>query len=431
MSERIEIENFLVIKKVEFEVKKINIIIGRQAQGKSVVAKISYFFSNLSDTFFEGIREFLPKKELDNRILERFESYFPRYAWDGSEFLIKYKIGEVEIFIEGVKHSKNRTKLKLSYSSALANLYASKKKVYKRKLEELSARDLRASKYKFAQTESMIFYEYVLNPTLDGNLAYFFGSSVFIPASRTFFANLQKNIFTFLASNIDIDPFIKEFGSVYENSKKMYASAILKRSRANKSSVIKELDIAIENIVGGEYEYSNEQDWIVSKKFKVNLANASSGQQEAMPMLLLLAVWPQLYRNREIEGSLYIEEPEAHLFPDSQSRLVSLFSLLAEKSNCRFFITTHSPYILSALNNLVLAGEAIKEGKIGKESFIGINGVCEPLLFEDVSAFTMSKGSLIDIKDYEIKMVGGEVLDQVSEHFESVVDFILSSESEG
>lgn len=429
MFEKIEIENFLVIKKVEFEVKKVNIIIGRQAQGKSVIAKLSYFFSNLSDNFVDGIRDFLQKKDLDAKILERFESYFPRYAWEGSEFTIKYKIGEIEITVEGVKQSKNRTKLKLSYSSRLANMYAAKKKVYKRKLDELSVRDLRASKYKFAQSESMIFYEHVLNPILDGDLSYFFGSSVFIPASRTFFANLQKNIFTFLASNIDIDPFIKEFGSVYENSKKMYASPVIKRARNNRGTVINELDRAIENIVGGEYEYSNDQDWIVSKRFKVNLANASSGQQEAMPMLLLLAVWPHLYRNRDVAGSLYIEEPEAHLFPDSQSRLVSLFSLLTENSNCRFFITTHSPYILSALNNLVLAGEAISKGNMTKEDLLGINGVCEPLMFNDVSAYTMNKGSLIDIKDYENNMVGGEILDQVSEHFESVVDFILSSES--
>lgn len=429
MFEKIEIENFLVIKKVEFEVKKVNVIIGRQAQGKSVIAKLSYFFSNLSDNFIDGIREFLQKKDLDAKILERFESYFPRYAWEGSEFTIKYKIGEIEIIVEGVKQSKNRTKLKLSYSSRLANMYAAKKKVYKRKLDELSVRDLRASKYKFAQSESMIFYEHVFNPILDGDFSYFFGSSVFIPASRTFFANLQKNIFTFLASNIDIDPFIKEFGSVYENSKKMYASPVIKRARNNRGTVINELDRAIENIVGGEYEYSNDQDWIVSKRFKVNLANASSGQQEAMPMLLLLAVWPHLYRNRDVAGSLYIEEPEAHLFPDSQSRLVSLFSLLAENSNCRFFITTHSPYILSALNNLVLAGEAISKGHMTKDDLLSINGVCEPLIFNDVSAYTMNKGSLIDIKDYENNMVGGEILDQVSEHFESVVDFILSSES--
>ena len=144
-------------------------------------------------------------------------------------------------------------------------------------------------------------------------------------------------------------------------------------------------------------------------------------------MLLLLTVWPYMFRARGEVGTLYIEEPEAHLFPDSQSRLVSLFSILTGKPNCRFFITTHSPYILSALNNLILAFDAIKDGRLEESEFMKVNGRCEPLSFEDVSAYTMEKGQLRDIKDNDTRMVGGEVLDKVSEHFEEVVDYILSS----
>jgi len=42
--EFLEIKNFLLIKEAKFEVKRFNVIIGSQTSGKSVVAKVLYFF---------------------------------------------------------------------------------------------------------------------------------------------------------------------------------------------------------------------------------------------------------------------------------------------------------------------------------------------------------------------------------------------------
>lgn len=44
--ESIEIKGFLTIDHAFFEIKKINILIGAQAQGKSVIAKLVYFFKS-------------------------------------------------------------------------------------------------------------------------------------------------------------------------------------------------------------------------------------------------------------------------------------------------------------------------------------------------------------------------------------------------
>ncbi|PSD34013.1 hypothetical protein, partial [Acinetobacter radioresistens] len=43
--------------------------------------------------------------------------------------------------------------------------------------------------------------------------------SVYVPAGRSFFANLQKSIFNFLTNNLPIDFFLKEFGARYERMK--------------------------------------------------------------------------------------------------------------------------------------------------------------------------------------------------------------------
>ena len=63
-----------------------------------------------------------------------------------------------------------------------------------------------------------------------------------------------------------------------------------------------------------------------------------------------------------LQGKVYtytqfvIEEPEQNLFPDTQCELLYfLLSCLNHGKAHRAIITTHSPYILYALNNCILA----------------------------------------------------------------------------
>ncbi|WP_355660381.1 AAA family ATPase [Halomonas salifodinae] len=431
MLEFLQINNFLVIKKASLEINDLNIIIGCQAQGKSIIAKLNYYFNKISEDFLEGVRKNLSKRELDKNLADKFESYFPRYAWEGSDFYVKYQLGGTSVLVEGRKSSKNKTSLKVTYSDDLVKLYASKRRVYRNALESFPVGE--DDEYKFGFDEHAIFYEHVVAPIKNGVHSEFFGDAVFIPASRSFFANLQKNIFTFLASNLDIDPFIKEFGQIYESSKRIYLMRNLRNFRQTENKkVIAKLDDAIQSVIGGRYEYSKDQDWIVSKSRKINLANASSGQQEALPMFLLLYVWPFTMgrRGRGSAGKLFIEEPEAHLFPEAQSKIISIFSHLYNHPGSRFFITTHSPYILTAVNNLIMANDVIARGGVTKKSFQEKNKGGEPIRYEDVSAYTIQDGVLFNIKDDDFRMVGGDVLDSVSEGFEEIVDFLMSADSE-
>jgi len=422
MIETLSVQNFAVIKKAEIEVKKINIIIGPQANGKSITAKLIYYFKSMSNDFLDGIRSQHSKRELDKQLLISFEEKFPRYSWEGTSFIIKYRIEDIEISLEGKKNSKNKTTLAITYSNNLARLFNAKKALFKKKLGEVLASE-KASR-RIGNTERHVMWEYVTEPLKREGFNYFFCDPVFIPASRSFFANLQKNIFTFLASNLDIDPYLKEFGGLYENSKRFHKDAYVTRRNPKLQA---ELSMILEAIVSGDYEYHDEQDWIVAKNRRINLANASSGQQESLPMLLVLTVWPLL--RGSISGNMYfIEEPEAHLFPTSQSHIVSLISKLYESANACFFITSHSPYILSALNNFILAGDAIASGKITSEEFQELNGPGSPILFEDVSAYTINNGFSQNIADPDYRMIGGDMLDNISEHFESVMNNILARE---
>mgnify|MGYP000346880390 FL=1 len=56
---------------------------------------------------------------------------------------------------------------------------------------------------------------------------------------------------------------------------------------------------------------------------------------------------------------IFIEEPEAHLHPINQIKLMKIFTKLA-KTNIKLVIASHSNYIFNELNNRVLAGELDK-----------------------------------------------------------------------
>ena len=251
-----------------------------------------------------------------------------------------------------------------------------------------------------------------------------FQRSLFIPASRSFFANLQKNVFSFLASNIDIDPFLKEFGSDYENAKRIFPIMLL--HVAENKEQLDHAKRVMEQIIFGEYLYEDGKDWIQSSsKRKVNLVNASSGQQEALPMLLVLLV--RFFMSSKAKSvTFFIEEPEAHLFPTAQKHIVNLFTLIYNTGEHNFFITTHSPYILTAVNNMLMASNLIEEKGdeilpkvekiVGKDHFIN---------YKDVSAYTIRDGILESILDPETGLVGASIIDSVSDDFDKVFDQLI------
>ena len=49
-----------------------------------------------------------------------------------------------------------------------------------------------------------------------------------------------------------------------------------------------------------------------------------------------------------------IEEPESNLFPESQKLVIELISMIAGVGNA-VLLTTHSPYVLGTVNNLLYA----------------------------------------------------------------------------
>lgn len=425
--ESIEINGFLTIAHANFEIRKINILIGAQAQGKSVIAKLAYFFKNFfSDIFILSVEKFSTKREIEKECLTQFEQIFPRYSWANQEFSIVYKYENYDVSIINAKAG-NKFTLKFNFCRELTDLHKELKNRYKLALNNFDGR-VEVESGKKTRRIINIFHEIVAEKINDSAFSKIFENPIFIPASRSFFANLQKNIFSFLANDIDIDPFIKEFGFRYEKSKRLHQIGfqILKIRHPDKDNVDddiqKKIDKLFRDIVSGEYEFSEEQDWIISKGRKTNLTNSSSGQQESLPMLLILSIWPFIFANNKRLDIYFIEEPEAHLFPTSQKQIISLIATIYNAFGHSFFITTHSPYILTAINNLVVGQDAYDKANGDTEKLKRLEKVLptdELIRLEDVSAYTLNKGKLESIIDMENRLIGANLLDSVSDEFEA------------
>ena len=413
--ESIEIEGFLTISKAHFEIKKINILIGTQASGKSIVAKLVYFFKKFfSDIFIKSIENNQNKTNINKHVLEKFEQLFPKYTWDHQEFIITYKYNNYQVSISRKKTGSHYS-LKFDYCAELKVLHKSLKTLYKKNLDEYetSKRNNRDRKLQLHHKN------FLYHKILENNFGVGFQSNIFIPASRSFFANLQKNVFSFLANNIDLDPLIKEFGSKYERAKRYYFSSLLNDSKKN-TILRKKFKNLITSIISGEYVVLEEKDWIAKNGKKTNLANASSGQQESLPMLIILSIWPFVNEY----GMCFIEEPEAHLFPTSQKQVISILATIYKECDHSFFITTHSPYILTAINNLVIGSDAYDNCHNDKDrlQLSKLIPQDEIIKFEDVSAYTFNQGKLESIMDEETRLIGSSIIDAVSENFAEAFD---------
>ena len=105
-----------------------------------------------------------------------------------------------------------------------------------------------------------------------------------------------------------------------------------------------------------------------------------------------------------------IEEPEQNLFPEAQRDLVyHLLHLITGERDHRLTITTHSPYILYALNNCMLGG--LVYDKMDEEDKNRLK--CQSSLINpnDVSAYEIHDGILKSIQQ-EDKLIGANFFDK-------------------
>lgn len=402
--EQIIIENFGGLKKMEFELKNINILIGPQASGKSITVKLLYFFKTFTTEIIKSIENGESKRTLDSKQKERFSNYFPKESWPKNNFKIQYISNQTWITIE----RKSLKTLSFSYSENLVKMISKGRKFLK---DEQKKVDLERRIASFRANRNMRRrFNDCLNNEFSEILSY---NQFFIPAGRSFFANIQSSIFSFLSNNKSLDPFLIEFGSFYDSFKRFSLDSDSEEDKKNN----KVFDSVINEIMNGSYKREKEKDFIVHNDTrKVNLASASSGQQEILPLILVLKVLSGI--NFENGGAtLYIEEPEAHLFPTAQKKIVQLLARTfnSQKSNFQIIVTTHSPYILSSFNNLLEGGKIIEDDVEKSKKVFKVIPEKEILNPKDLIAYSIFNGKKQNLLDEETNLISQNILDSVSD----------------
>jgi hypothetical protein len=192
-------------------------------------------------------------------------------------------------------------------------------------------------------------------------------------------------------------------------------------------------------VLRGEYKYLNKVEWIKTGGGKlIFLRDSSSGQQEVAPLIVSLMVLSGLPENH---FHMFIEEPEAHLFPESQRNIVEIIAMVYNllNRNSVFFITTHSPYILTSFNNLIQAENAYREivkrfdkGKIDQKVRVDrlkrldkIIKTNRRISFGDVAVYVIKDGKCKDIRNNQNKLIDENDIDEISIRTDSIFDRLL------
>jgi predicted ATPase len=132
----------------------------------------------------------------------------------------------------------------------------------------------------------------------------------------------------------------------------------------------------------------------VKKDLNIDLYNASSSIKQLAPLLLYLR-----YRAKK-NDLLIIDEPEMNLHPESQVKLLEALAILTNLG-VSVLLTTHSPYFMSHLNNLVAGNKDNPKAVKKQAKSLYMQNENAFLRLEDVSAYEMKDNKLVSLKDDE------------------------------
>lgn len=175
---------------------------------------------------------------------------------------------------------------------------------------------------------------------------------------------------------------------------------------------------------------------LLGKNFE-NVQNATPEEMIMRNFMQNIALSLEDISNTDARINIFIEEPELNLFPNAQKNLVehlvySCFEPPRKDKNKTIHIafSTHSPYILSSLNCLLLAYEVANKNPNLKEKVETIIPNKFWLDINKFNAFKVENGEVFSIIDKETNLILAESIDEVSEEIGETFDKLLELDSE-
>jgi len=411
MAENLSIKNFGPIKDVLIDLKNTLILIGPQASGKSAIAKLITICRDFSFVVNnEAIEGLLSKYNIQSFLLQ---DTFIEYRCDSYIYTYQNRNGNLKINENHRLQSLLKEYKELKRNAPEGDIdehfnYIQKQKsevedmiksIEKQTSEESANNILQQAKLKLADLSANLeLYSKRINNKKDvlNEILHFTNYSQYIPAERLLIPLITGSLINLINNKVPLPQNLLDFGSEYEKAK-------------NK---LKTLKIGFINV---EYKYINDEDrvYLDSKKY-IKLAESSSGFQAVIPLVLVVeSLFP-------IEGSghtFVVEEPELNLYPETQKELIKYLvqkcCLSDSKSNYynELIITTHSPYILTSLNNLLLAFK-VGSKNLEAEKIVDKNSWIDPKKF---NAYLISDGGAKKIFNEDTGLIDDDTLDSTSE----------------
>lgn len=363
-SERLVVRNFGPITNLDIEFRRLTLFIGNQGSGKSTLSKLlticrdfNWWLLMLENADAEDVK----KPFYDFGINEYFmDDTFISYTMTGLS--IKYENGSFSIVSDGISSDDIK-----KYFQYLNKRYGSGLDA---EMDEAQAKELEP----YAR------------------------AVLYILAERNLVGNLSESLASMLTAQVPLPKPLMEYMSMFERAKKEYPS----------------YNIPFFNVKFVK-KNGKERIELTGKDKDLPLSACSSGLQSAIPMLMVI----DYALKTGSFNSFVIEEPEQNLFPENQFEMLSFFTskLWHPSQRRQFIITTHSPYLLSSLNVLMLAYKLhhIEEVREEAEKIIVPGYTVNP---DDVSVFALDPNSEVYCKSLiseKTGLVSVNELDSVSE----------------
>lgn len=440
MQSRLIVKKFGPLKNIDVELKNVNVFIGPQASGKSALAKLF--------TIFKAPRKFLKEYSKDSEFGES-DIYFTAFKDTLEEYNIAsflkdeteiefeselhqliYRVGIIKYVPKLLKKVEHLEILALNLSKNLKEILDEINQVRKKYLSldiEMYLKILRLdnveefSSYRKRDIKEISIKELteVILKLKNIEIELSTNTALYIPAERNFINIIMNSALNLINNNVPIPKHILSFGAELEKTE------------------VSEIDLTFLNKKLFYKNINGEERIFTDDNHSIKLIEASSGIQTVIPILK-----PILHRKNNSEHrSFVIEEPELNLFPVTQYELIKQLEMgrsesYWEDSGKIHTYTTHSPYILSALNNLLYAYKVessfISNDEKAEESLkLKISNIVSanirPSFF---TAYQLFDGKAQSIFNEETGLIDDNFIDEASDKIGDDFDALMELMSE-
>ncbi len=377
--------NFGPVSDARVELRSINMFIGEQSIGKSTLAKLITIFTD----YVSLCKLIQGGKDMWSSLLKDYNLD----SYTGEEYSIVYEMHEDDkkFYIEILP-------ARISFFMQIGEERITDAK-------KISNEILKLKPFYNTDEFKKISIDFENRDILD-----FLTNSLYIPAERIIYAVLTNLMPALALAKSSVTTNLLRFMVELNNAKAEYP----------------QVHIGLLDI---EFKHEGTEDSILFDDKSIPIVAASSGIQSLVPLLL---VFKYAIEKKEY-SSFVIEEPECNLFPTKQVELLKEILKAVKDSDRTLTITTHSPYLLSAMNNILFA--SMLSEKYGE----GIKKYIDEILPEeyqikssDCSVYSLGKdinGGVYcsSLLDKETGMIDCNSLDVVSEQLANEFDSLQNS----